>query len=299
MRLPSKATTFWILMAASAVSAFLLPVAWTTWVRGFFQPLALLQMPMSWFAHASGQGVERLTAGTLPGEDADVLREENEALKRQVAQQRLRLAEAQQRIDELTRLSSQLRDSQIRIVIAPVVAYDANPRRATLRILLNERQHRLIEVGQWVAAAGAPTPDWDSEATVRDLLDREWLIGRVQELYPRVAVVQLTTDALFRCEVRTARVLADGTWQLAPESSVLVGLGNDEMQIPQAVEDFFKLEHRIVVVPASRDLPVSMSLGRIVSSVTRKDSAQHFDLRVVPWQRLGNLTHVYVIASEP
>lgn len=298
MRLPSKSATFWILIAVSAVTAFVLPSSWTTWVRGVFGPLALPQRLVSWGARGSAEAVGSLASPTISQDQARELQRENEVLKRQVAQQRMRLGVVEQRLADLTGLSGQLPDSHVRVVIAPIVACDRTASRATLRLTLSERQSRLVRKDQWVVAAEAPRPDWDAQATVRDLLDREWLVGRVSEVHPRVADVQLTTDPRFRTEVRAARVLVDGTWQLAEEGCVLVGVGHGKMRISQSVKDYGKTDFGIVVVPPSRDLAIPLSVGRIESSAPRSDSARHFDLTVTPWERFERLTHVYILAEE-
>jgi len=300
MRLPSKTTTFWVLLAASGVSAFLLPASWTTPGRGLFQPLVLLQWPTTWFAHKTAESVEGTTSESLSAEQATALRREVNALQRQVINQRLRLREAERQLEEVTGLAAQMPDSHASIIVAPVVSYDASPRRETLQIALKDAGWRRLRQGreQWVVAAVGPTPDWDKEATLRDLLHRGWLIGRICELHPRVARVQLATDPAFRCAVRAARVLEDGTIQATEEGCMLEGQGSGRLRINQAIEDYYETGWLIVIAPTSRELPVPMTLGRITGSRPRDDSAQHFDLDVVPWGRTEMLTHVYVIAPN-
>ena len=298
MQMPSKTATFWILMAASAASAFVLPRAWTAPGRGLFQPLALLQWPASWFAQKAELGVRGAGAETLSGDQAREVLDENEQLKRQVIQQRLALQEAARRIEELSGFAGQMPDDYAGIIIAPVVAYDANPRHATV-LIAKGPQKQWVREGEWVVAVSGVAPDWDADATVRDLLHRGWLVGRVSEVHPRVARVQLATDSRFQCGVRAGRVLADGTVQLAPEACVLNGIGAGLMRITQAVQDYHKDGYQLVVVPSARELPTAMTLGWIVSAAPRDDSPQHFDLGVVPWGRMDRLTYVYVIATEP
>jgi cell shape-determining protein MreC len=298
MRLPSKTVSFWILMGLSALSAFVLPPAWTARTRGLFQPLALLQWPASWFAGRTHAAVDSVTEPAVTPDQARELQAENDRLQRQVLQQRLALQEAQRRLAELSGLAEQLPDSHARIIIAPVVAADASPRHSTL-LIAKGQQAQWVREGEWVVAGGAPAPEWDADATVRDLLSRGWLIGRVSEVQPRLARVQLATDPRFKTEVRTARMLADGTVQLAGDACVLEGQGAGRMRITQAVEDYDKTGYRIVVVPTSRDLPVPMTLGRIEGSTPRNDSSQHFNLTVLPWGPAEKLTHVYVIVTEP
>ncbi len=299
MRWPSKSTAFRILLALSAVSAFLLPASWSAWARRFFQPLALVQAPFAWAARGVAGARD---AGAVPGPtaaEAPALSEENEALQRQVAQQHLRLQQAEARIAELTRLSLEVLESRTRVVIAPVVGLDSDRRRATLLVTLSERQRRLVQKDQWVVASAAPAPDWDPNATMRDLIDREWIIGKISEVQPCVARVQLTTDLAFRAEVRPARVQPDGSWEFAGSGSVLIGAGQGTMLISQATEDYFRNGFHIVVVPAGRELAAPMTLGRITGAEPRNDSPQHVDLRVLPWGSVTQLSHVYVLATEP
>jgi cell shape-determining protein MreC len=285
-------------MGLAALSAFVLPRSWTAPGRGLFQPLALLQWPMSWLAGKTGRTVEPAAAEALPPEQARELRAENARLQRQVLQQRLALQQAEGRVEELSGIADQMPDSHVGILIAPVVACDASPRHSTL-LIAKGQQRRWVQEGEWVVAGGAGAPDWDAEATVRDLLHRGWLIGRVSEVQPRVARVQLATDPRFKTEVWAARMLADGTVQLAGKPCHLQGVGAGRMSITQAVEDYFKTDYRLVVVPTSRDLPVPLTVGRIAGSTPRADSSQHFNLSVLPWGSADKLSHVFVLVTEP
>jgi cell shape-determining protein MreC len=295
-RLPSKTAAFWILMALSAIGA-LLPRHWTAPARGLFQPLALLQWPLSWITGRTREAADSAVEPAISTGPAQELRDELERLQRQVLNQRLALQAAEERVEELSGLAGQMPDSHAGLIVAPVMSYDADPRHGTLLIAKGQQPHWVRE-GQWVVAGGTGAPAWDSSAAVRDLLWRGWLIGRISEVQPRVARVQLTTDPRFATEVRTARLRPDGTVQLSADASHLRGRGPGRMQITQAVEDYYKDDYRIVVVPAQHDLPVPMTIGRITDSAPRNDSPQHFDLNVVPCGSIEQLTHVYVIVME-
>lgn len=297
MRPPSKAATFWILIALSAISVFVLPGAWTRLGRGPFQTLAFLKWPATWFAHQVGDAVEAAAPEKVPSEKARDLRLENERLQRQVLQQRLLLQAAERQLEEVTRIAGQMPDAHAGVVVAPVVACDADPRHATL-LIAKGQQKRWVTEGEWVVAAGGAAPEWDAEATVRDLLARGWIIGRISEVHPNVARVRLTTDPRFETEAWLARTLADGTVQMAPDPCVLNGQGRGQMRISQARADYFRSGHIIVLVPESQGLPAPMTVGRVTSAAARGDSAQHFDLQVVPWGPAEKLTHVYVIVTE-
>lgn len=297
MRPPSKAATFWILIALSAISAFVLPRGWTDRVRGLPQPLALLQWPATWFAHKADHALAAAATETTTTEQAQELRLENERLQRQVLQQRLLLQAAEQQLEAVTRIAGQMPDSHAGVIIAPVVACDADPRHATLLIARGQQKH-WVTAGEWVVAAGNAAPAWDAEATLRDLLARGWIIGRISEVHPNVARVRLTTDPRFESEAWLARTLADGTVQMAPDACVLNGQGGGQMRISQARADYFRSGHVIVLVPESQGLPAPLSVGRVTSAAPRGDSAQHFDLQVVPWGPAEKLTHVYVLVTE-
>ena len=283
-------------MALSAVGT-LVPRQWTAPARGLFQPLALLQWPLSWITGQAEEAARGAAEPALPAAHAQELRDELERLRRQVLNQRLALQAAEQRVEELSGLAGQMPDSHAGIIVAPVVSYDADSRHGTL-LIAKGQQKRWVREGEWVVAGGAGAPAWDAGAAVHDLLWRGWLIGRISEVQPRVARVQLATDPRFATEVRMARLLPDGTVQLAEAASHLRGRGPGRMQITQAVEDYYKLDYRLVLVPAQRALPIAMTLGRITDSAPRNDSSQHFDLNVASWGPVEELTHVYVILTE-
>jgi cell shape-determining protein MreC len=298
MRLPSKVATFWILMGASALTAFALPAAWTAPIRNLFQPLALVQWPLSWFTHQTAGAVADIADGTITQERAHELERENAKFRLQIIHQGALLEQVEQQLSELTAAPLRLPDSHARIVIAPVLGYDSDPRRATLQVLLPPQQAEIVRKGQWVASAQAPTPA-DREVGGRTLLQRQWLIGRVTDVQSRVARIQLTSDPRFKAEVRAAQPLGDGlTLKLARDSCILEGRGQGRMWIAAAVENYADTGYRIIMAPPSADLPMSLSLGWIEGSAPRRDSPQHVDLSVVPWAALDRLTYVYIIAGD-
>ena len=291
MGVPSKSTVVWILLAAVALTAVFLPSSCTGWLRRPFQPLALLQWPVASSARETERVAHNSLGERITAAEAQRLRTENAELERLVVQQQLALNDFEERWERVTGLRDVLPDNDVQLVLAPVVAYDADPRRATLQIALNERTAPLVKPGQWVAAGLLQTPS-------RELLERQWLIGRVSEVQTRLARVQLATDPKFRTEVRVA-ILTDGTrWALSDEGCVLDGRGGGRMLISQARADYYEEGYRMVVVPASRELPFPLTLGQIESSKRRSDSSQHWDLAVVPWGPAESLTHVFVISRE-
>lgn len=290
MTLPSKSSLYAILMVASAVSAFLLPARWTNWTRSAFQSVALLQMLPTGGAQAIHDEVETLAGPTISKAEARDLQAEVERLRRTVGHLEEQLAAQGATVDELTRLRGQSLDNLRTIVRAAVVAYDSDPRRASLKVLLSSETEPYVFEGQWVVAAVADPPS-------RGAVARGWLVGRVADVHLQTARIQLATDPGFQVGVRVARTLGDGTWQISDEECRLKGAGEGRMVIDAAERDYFEQGYDIVLVPASAELPFAMTIGRITGVRRRGDSPQHVDLEVSPWAPTGGLRHVYLLST--
>lgn len=290
MRLPSKPNLFVSLMVASAISAFVLPMGWTSWLRKPIQVIELLQWPFRSLARSTTEAI----SGSAASRQTQ-LEHEVETLRLQLGQQEEALANFQRLLDDATGLRGQMPDQQFKIILAPIVAFDANPRRDTLSVVLNADQVSWVRAGQWVAAG-----EWDTPT--RERLARQWLIGRVVEVQTRSARIELTTDVNFKSRVNLGRF--EGT---SPERPVLL-LGPDlfrldgaggRMSISQAPGDFYGSGDRLVFAPASRELPFPMVLGRLTGATQDTRSAKHYELAVEPWGSVRKLTHVYIISAEP
>lgn len=290
-RVPSKSVVFAGLMIA-AVVASLLPVAWTRWVRGIFQPLALLQSGVAALVRSGSGGDAEAPGPAAPPvtpEELARLQTENRQLQRELGQQSLYVAELEKRLNEITGIRDQLRNRQANLILAPVIAYDASLQQETL--LISKGSAAGIVKGQWVAAAAEP-----GQTDGRKLLARQWLIGRISEVQPYSSRVQLATDGRFKEEVRVAKVLPNGAWQPLDHRCILFGRGGGRMAIEQATQDYYKLGYQIVLVPASAELPAPFTLGRIESSRPLEQTQLHFDLEARLWGEPRRLEYVYVIA---
>ena len=292
MRLPSKSRLLLIVLGVAAL-ALLLPSACVNWVRGLFQPVALVQEPIAGGTRSLTEGIKNVFAREIPQDEAQRLLVENEELRRGMAAAQTGERELRDAFQRATGLRDLLPDSDVTIVLAPIVSYDADPRRESLRIRLDRQSTELVKVGQWVAAGLYATPS-------RELLRRQWLIGRVSEVQTRLARVQLATDPAFpRTPVRIATLGGDREWMLGEEQCLLEGIGGGRMWIGQAKKDYFAANERMVMVPSSRELPFPLSIGEIKSSDQQGDSPLHHDLTVVPWGPADAMTHVFVIARGP
>ncbi|MBL8880818.1 MAG: hypothetical protein JNG88_17025 [Phycisphaerales bacterium] len=293
IRLPTKTGLFAVLMA---VSALLLLVGGgpLNWLRGVLQPIAILQRPVS-------DVIRVVTPRRVEGvpehptrEQYQALFDENEQLRRQIAQQQSMIEGMHSRLTAVTGLRDQLRDLRGQIVMAPVVALDASPRRESLLIGRGSNQIAGLRPGLWVAAA--PELISDEKDSGRERLARQVIIGRVNEVHPFTCRVQLISDPGFRnVPVRTARVKDDGTWQLVGAESLISGQGNGRMLMDRVPEDVFAAGARVVLLSPSSDLPAAMTLGRIESSRPRPDAPLFFDLDVQPWYPLNEFENVCVI----
>ncbi len=295
MRLPSKSGTFLILMTASCVSAFILPEAWTSWIRRPFQLTGLV----SWGVSGATRTVrERVAEAHSDAEDR--LQARIDELQRQVLNQQVLLGEMQTQLDHITGIRDQMPFSNVSIVLAEVTGFDADPQRESLQIKVAGDLYRRLRPGQWVAA-GRPRSEREG-ASGLEFLPREWLIGRISEVHNLLARVQLATDPAFRTLVRVGQVTpADetGAWGLTmtPDRWMLQGQGEGRMLITQAEANYYEQGLRVVGVPPSRELPTPFVLGRLVGARRREDSPMHYDLQVEPWGSVESLSHVYVLTT--
>jgi cell shape-determining protein MreC len=273
----------------------LLPASWTRWKRGIVQALGLPQWALSTAARDVRRGDDG--GAGISAHEARRLQGENEELQRLVAGQQAWLDGLEQRYEEVTGLRKQLSDSRTGILIAPVLSYDASPRRDTL--LIGRGAADEVREGLWVAA-GVPAAQRNTGETGRQLLLRQWLVGRVTEVWPRESRVVLASDPKFGQPqageaVCLARLLPDGRWQPTAPKFILSGRGRERMVINQADADYPSQGYDVVLVPPSTVLPVMLSIGKIVSSTQSRESALHYDLEVRPLADPYALRHVYVI----
>lgn len=291
MRLPSKSGLFLILMGVSLVTGFILPKRWTEAGRAPFQTRALLQRVFTGTAQEASQRVAEVVEEPRQRRRAAELAAENEALRRQVVAQGLRLRQQQLQLDELTGLVGQSPDNLATIVRAPVVAFDADGDRETVQVMLPSRAYQYVEVGHWVAAGVREKPS-------RELISRAALVGQVTEVQTRLARVRLASDPGFNVGVRVAKVLPDGNWRVYDEPCRLLGKGGGRMLIDLAEQNYYAEQARVVVVPGDDRLPWPLSVGEIVGAEPRRDSPQHVDLVVQPWVELSEMTHAYIIVPS-
>jgi hypothetical protein len=304
-RLPSKSTIFWVLMGLGTASALLLPTEWTTVGRRLWQWMTFLTQPTTAGARQVEQFVEQHTTPAISQAEAQALLAENEQLQRQIVQQRLTLDEWKKRLDEVAGLPGQGPDKNVGLIVAPVVAYDSNPRRETLLITVTVDEARVLsnlvqrgpQTPVWVVAAGGAAPDWDTDPRQRDMVNRGWVVGCVVDVQPRLARVQLTTDPAFHALVRAGKPARDGTTTFAPDDALLRGLGGGKMRIEQAVQNYYASGYVSVWLRTGASWPVDLVLGRIGAARVRDDSSQHFDLQVLPAGRVQQLSHVYVLIN--
>jgi cell shape-determining protein MreC len=285
-------------MVLAAVMA-LLPVAWTSWVRGLVQLVGLPQ----WAVSGTGRYVaDAADPGPIPSAaEFSRLIEENARLERLVAGQEAWLADLETRFDEVSGLRGQLGELGGQIVIAPVLGYDASPRRETL--LIGRGSLSGVREGLWVAA-GTPAAERNPERTGRQLLLEQWLVGRVTEVHTRVSRVLLATDPQFGAPqagepVSLARIGEDGGWQTTAARYVLSGRGHGRMEITRADADYRSLGFDLVLVPASMELPTALSIGRITGSERLPESALHYNLSVELLGDPRRVSYVYVIVPGP
>lgn len=290
MRSPPKTRLVVLLLAVTTVG-LILPSCLTDWVRGLFQTVGLVQGPL---AVVSRDAADRVDSLLTPGSSVGLerLRAENEALQRTVLHQQLQLQTLEEQFRRAEGLRAALATDGVVLVRAPVLAFDADPRRQTLRIRLYPHTRKLVQEKQWVVAGRSADP-------TRAEVQQRWLIGRIAEVQTRLARVVLATDPSFSQEVAFAKPTPDGRYELTRERGKLAGRGDRHMLIEQAKTDYLAAGWTAVVVPESPAfLPYPMTIGRVVASERHDASALHYNLTVEPWGATEDLTDVFIISFE-
>lgn len=283
-------------MAGSAVAA-LLPPGWTACSRGVVQPLALLQFGVSSGAQTARDAVDRLTQPSLTPQEARKLIAENEALKRRQIHQDEAIAAMERQLEQVSGIRDQFRDTSTAIHVVPVIGYDASLGHETLTIRGGGRLG--LEVGQWVVAGSSAT-EGTEQASGRELVIRQWIIGRIFEVHPYSSHVLLATDRRFdRIRVAVAGSARSAAVRVAEEECLLSGVGRGRMLIDRATRDYFSAGRTLVLVRDSGRLPAPLAIGRIISSRRIPEAPLHFDLEVAPLGDVRKLRDVYVIAPAP
>ncbi len=280
---------FAMLMVAAAVAA-MLPAHWTRWINGILQPAYWLTMPVSRTTRAVESAGERISRDAPTRRQYDTLRTENARLRRQVHHQQITIAEMNRLLADATGIRDQLVDPDARIIIAPVLGYDASPQRESLTIGKGSRQG--VRTGDWVAA-GMPLAHQDSGESA---LLRQWLVGRVSEVQALVSRVQLTTDPAFGPVLAwAAHPTATGRWQLAERECALVGTGHAMMRIDRSPADFRKDGNAFVLIPLAHPRPMALVAGTITDA-QMLETGLHYNLDVRPVGDARRLNYVYVIS---
>ncbi len=285
----SRQAAFNVLMLG-ALAAALLPAAFTGWARVFTQPLGLIESPVrSATMRLKGWGGDARVS-QLSSEQISALIDRNEELERQVLALNDYQRELDLRLADVTGFHNQLSDSRSRIIIARVIAPIGDPRRDVL--VLAKGSLAGVRSGLWVAA-GSPNT---SGASGRELLARQWVIGRIIEARPYESLVMLVSDRDFKQRVQLARVDEEAfSWEPVGSEQMLYGQGHGRMLIREATRDYHELGAHLVLLGAAGTLPITMPVGEVVESRKLDQTQLHFDLEVSPLGRVRDLDYVYIV----
>lgn len=295
-RAPRKTFAFALLMLATSLALFL-PDGCAAWLDGARQPLAFLQWLVAGGARSGARLLSSAARDAVSRAEFEQLAAENAALRQQLALQQLSAEELEQRLVELSGIAEPLQDPAVRIHIATLVGGDAAPGRHA--VVITRGQLDGVRPGDWVAA-GAPRDESDSAASGRDLLSRQWLLGKVRTTQAFTSEVLLITDPAFGPERVYPARLAEGEGVIGERECLLYGAGS-HAEIRVAAENYLRLALTDVVVRLPTNRPLSLPIGRIVSAEPLRESALHFNLRVEPCGDVRRIARVYVIslAREP
>lgn len=285
---------FAVLMVIAAVLA-LLPVGWTRWLRGPTQLLSGVQAAGTTTLRTTTELAAPLTNERLPVDEAERLLAENDELQRLAGSLSLRVNQLEDQLDELT----VFRGVDGGIIIAPVIGYDASPRKDTLTIAKGSlNTDGRLQLNQWVTAGRDPRTR-PAGALAGELLMRQWVIGQVVDVQPYTAKVRLLSDPrVAGVPVRVARIV-NGGWQPSEKQFLLDGAGRGRMQIRKAAENFAEQGFNIVLIGPTTGLPLTLSAGRVGKAEPIPEAPLIFNVEVLPWDDPRRLAHVYVITTGP
>lgn len=288
----TKPALFGWLIALSLVLA-LLPGGAKRWMTGVLQPIGWIEWIFTGTARNIREIVADATETPLTAEESEHLRDRGAAMERQIAHLSDENEALQRHIDAVTGIVDQLNDAKARVIIASVASGPANPRRSEL--IVNRGDQAGVKIGDWVAAAGPSRSR--TNLTGREMLSRQYLVGKVTDVMPLQSRVRLFTDANFGPErVIPAKKLADGTLQRAEQDVLLYGEGRD-MLIKGVARNFYEDGFNLVLVPIGPLGGGGLIAGEIFASQSRQDTAQRTDLRVRPLGDATTLSAVYIISS--
>jgi cell shape-determining protein MreC len=287
-RAPRRRTFALIMMLAAALA--LLPTAWTSWTRHLIDPLVWTRGTLR---NGIAYGVLALRGPIGNSSTEAELREQLDGLRRQLAQQSLMLDQTQRQLETVAGIAGQFDRHQPRILIATITAVDASATRSSAT--LSRGSIDGVRTGMWVVAGARPHSAVDAD-TGRDLLLRQWVIGRVAEAGASTSRVQLASDALFGpIRVRAAVPLPDGSLQLLAAEGLLYGRGNGRMEIEEASVNFHEAGANWVLANVGASVPIWLSIGRIVGGRALPESSLHFNHDVRPWAEASQVDYVYVL----
>ena len=304
---PSKRAVFGSLMLLSAVSLFLVPKRWTDPLKYAGQLLVPLEDPLYRLAQGAASSVTNLD----PTRDEDTL--ERQALLHQLASQ---VAIAEQLREENARLRA-LRQGYIPTTVpllpAKVVARDIVAWRDSL--LVERGSSRGVRYRDWVASRffvdrGRVHEIGEGQA----VLTRECLLGRVEQVSPYMARIQLLSDVDGpRIEVRVGTT-THNSFEFVDYPCSLHGLGRGRMIIEDVPYKYvatgikgeqddapgrIRIDDCVISAPGQLGLAEPLVVGKVVEFMEDPHKRLVVSLMVEPILTMDQISDVFIIPLIP
>ena len=303
----SKRTVFSILMLLAAASLFLLPKEWSDKVKDIGQPMVWLEDWLYRGTHAAAASITELNAANAAAD------RERQALQNMLGSQILL---AEELWEENARLRA-IRDDSVPGVV-PLL-----PAKVVARDIVEWRDSLLIERG---SSRGVRRKDWLASRFFVDrgqmqglsegqaVLARECLLGRVEQVSPYMAGVQLLSDIDSpRIEVRVG-TLRETTFEFVDYPCSLRGLGRGRMVIEDVpykyaygapdpeqgdVQRRLQVGDLVFSAPGQLGLPVPLVIGKVVEFKEDPKKRLVVSLMVEPVVPVDQLRDVFVVPLVP
>lgn len=306
----TKRGVYILLMLASLASLFLLPRSWSDALKHAGQLLVPAQDATYKAAHLAGESLSELDASTPPA----VV--ELQGVQHELASQAAAMEQLREENARLRGMREALLPPSVPLLPAKVVARDIVAWRDT--VLVERGSSRGVRYRDWVASRFFVDHGFTQGVSEKQaVIAREGLLGRVEQVSPYMARVQLFSDVDSpRLEVRVGAATSGGKFEFVDYPCSLCGQGRGRMAIEDVPYQYVQesseptsgpaAPHRRISVgdlvlsePGQMGLPEPLVVGRIVELQENPRKRLVYTLIVEPVVELGRVREVFVIPLVP
>lgn len=303
----SKRAIFGILMLLAALFLFVLPKDWSDGLKHVGQPMIWLE---DWLYHGAHAATASISGLSAPNAAADRNRQ---ALQNTLGAQVLLAEELRGEIARLRAIREESLPSGVPLLPAKIVARDIVEWRDT--VLIERGTSRGVRRKDWVSSHFfIDRGEMHDLAEGQAVLAHECLLGRVEQVSPYMASVQLFSDIDSpRIEVRVG-TLRETAFEIVDYPCSLRGLGRGRMVIEDVPYKYaygapdpeqgdarrrLQIGDLVFSAPGQLGLPVPLVIGKVTEFKEDPKKRLVVSLMVEPIVPLDELRDVFVVPLIP